>query len=183
MSSTPQYRIEQCTSEAMHDELGNLAELLHACVKAGAGISFIEPFRASDSSAFWYNKVLPGVQKATRVLLVARVGNRIAGSVQLDCDTPPNQAHRAEVCKLIVHPDFRRLGIARGLMMELENHARQRHRTLLTLDTRTGDKAEPLYLSLGYIKVGVIPHFAKDVIEDRFDSTTIMYKLLNQALQ
>ena len=63
-------------------------------------------------------------------------------------------------------------------MAELERLARQRGRSLLTLDTRTGDKAEPLYASLGYKTVGVIPEFCRDPIEDRIDATTIMYKAL-----
>ena len=103
---------------------------------------------------------------------------RIVGSVQLDTDTPPNQPHRAEVRKLLVHPDFRRQGLARALMAELERHAQLLGRSLLTLDTRTGDHAEPLYVSLGYSTVGVIPGYCRDTVEDRLDSTTIMYKTL-----
>jgi hypothetical protein len=51
-------------------------------------------------------------------------------------------------------------------------------RSLLTLDTRTGDKAEPLYTVLGYQTAGVIPQFCRDTREERLDSTTIMYKAL-----
>ena len=51
-------------------------------------------------------------------------------------------------------------------------------RSLITLDTRTGDKAEPLYASLDYKTAGVIPDFCRDTIEDRLDPTTIMYKAL-----
>ncbi|HEX3634314.1 MAG TPA: GNAT family N-acetyltransferase, partial [Paraburkholderia sp.] len=60
----------------------------------------------------------------------------------------------------------------------LESRARQLQRSLLTLDTRTGDKAEPLYAALGYQTVGVIPQFCRDTQEERLDSTTIMYKAL-----
>ena len=46
-------------------------------------------------------------------------------------------------------------------------------------DTRTGDNAEPLYTSLGYRTVGVIPGFARDARDpNRLDGTTIMYKPL-----
>ncbi|WP_371744756.1 GNAT family N-acetyltransferase [Nordella sp. HKS 07] len=114
----------------------------------------------------------------TRLLLVATCGERIAGAVQLDIDTPANQPHRAEIRKLLVHPDFRRLGIARLLMAGIEDHARALGRSLLTLDTRTGDNAEPLYASLGYRTVGVIPGYCRDTHKDRLDSTTIMYKNL-----
>ena len=98
--------------------------------------------------------------------------------MQLDLDTPPNQTHRGEVSKLLVHPSIRRRGIAQRLMVRLEAEARSCGRTLITLDTRTGDKAEPLYASLGYVVAGVIPGYARDPREDRLDATTYMYKRL-----
>jgi ribosomal protein S18 acetylase RimI-like enzyme len=65
------------------------------------------------------------------------------------------------------------------LMRELEVRARRLGRTLLTLDTRTGDKAEPLYASMGYTVVGIIPDFCCDPSDPaRLDATTIMYKQL-----
>jgi ribosomal protein S18 acetylase RimI-like enzyme len=156
-----------------------LGGLLHACVHAGASVNFVLPFTVEDSEAFWTRKVLPAVQGGRRLLWVARQGGRIVGSVQLDHhDTPPNQPHRAEVTKLLVHPECRRRGIARALMAELEREAGRLGRSLITLDTRTGDQAEPLYASLGYRTAGVIPGYCRDPMEDRLDSTTIMYKVL-----
>ena len=155
-----------------------LGALLHACVHNGASINFVLPYTEDDSEAYWCDTVLPGVRDGGRLLLVALRSGKIVGSVRLDTDTPPNQPHRAEVSKLLVHPDCRRQGIARALMAELERLARQLGRRLITLDTRTGDKAEPLYTSLGYTTVGVIPGYCRDPFEDRLDSTTIMYKVL-----
>ncbi len=155
---------------------GELAELLHACVAAGASVNFVLPFTLAESAAFWAERILPGVRSGRRVLIVARVEGRLAGSVQLDCDMPPNQRHRAEVSKLLVHPGFRRRGSARALMGELERLAVARGRSLLTLDTRTGDAAEPLYASLGYVTAGTISGYCRDTVEDRLDATTIMYK-------
>ena len=170
--------ISKFSAADMAAHLRELAELMHACVHAGASIGYVLPFTAADSEAFWMQKVLPGVREGTRLLLAARKGGKLAGSAQLDYDTPPNQPHRAEVRKLIVHPDFRRLGIARALMAELERHAKMLGRCLLTLDTRTGDSAEPLYASLGYKTSGNIPGYCRDAIENRLDSTTIMYKVI-----
>ena len=155
-----------------------LGALLHACVHDGASVGFVLPFGLEDGEAFWRDKVLPGLRDGTRLLLVAHRRGRIAGTVQLDYDTLPNQPHRAEVRKLLVHPDFRRRGVAKALMAELERRADRLGRRLITLDTRTGDTAEPLYASLGYRTVGIIPGFCRDTIEDRLDPTTIMYKAL-----
>src|SRR3546814_20723498 len=71
--------------------------------------------------------------------------------------------------KLLGHPDFRRQGIAKALMAELERRARELGRSLLTLDTRTGDQAEPLYASLGYKVAGMIPDYCRDTLVDRLD--------------
>jgi ribosomal protein S18 acetylase RimI-like enzyme len=178
MSQDAKTTLSILSAEDVAVHLGALGALLHACVHAGASVNFVLPFTQEDSEAFWRRKVLPAVQDGGRVLWVARTGGRITGSVQLIHDTPPNQAHRAEVTKLLVHPEFRRRGIARALMAELEREAGRLGRSLITLDTRTGDMAEPLYASLGYRTAGVIPGYCRDTIEDRLDPTTIMYKVL-----
>lgn len=156
-----------------------LGALLHACVLDGASVGYVLPFTPADAERFWRDKVLPAMRSGTRTLWVVRQDHRIVGSVQLDHDTPPNQPHRAEVRKLLVHPDFRRRGISRALMAALERRAAELGRSLLTLDTRTGDNAEPLYASLGYRIAGVIPGYCRDPFADHLDPTTIMYKALH----
>lgn len=159
-----------------------LAEILHAVVHDGAGVSFIVPFSLDDARAFWADKVLPGVHARTRRVVVARQGTRIVGTVQLDLAVPPNQQHRAEVMKLLVHPSARRRGIARALMVALEAIAQAEGRTLLTLDTWTGGSAETLYRSLGYIVVGVIPRYARGSLTPALEPATFMYKELTPAM-
>ncbi|MEM8852889.1 MAG: GNAT family N-acetyltransferase [Pseudomonadota bacterium] len=158
--------------------LDGFAELLHAAVLAGASINFILPFSRKESAAFWRDTVVPAVASGERVLFAALEGEALVGTVQLITAMPPNQPHRAEVTKLIVHPNARRRGIARSLMARLEEAALNRQRTLITLDTRTGDSAEPLYRSLGYTTAGTIPGFCRDTATDRLDATTIMYKAM-----
>lgn len=166
-------------ADELERRISEFGVLLHACVENGASVGFVLPFSAADSEDFWRNKVVPGIQKGGLVLLVALLDNRVAGSVQLDHDTPPNQPHRAEVRKLLVHPDFRRRGLAKAMIVEIERIAKRRDRSLITLDTRTGDAAEPLYAAMGYETAGIIPGFCRDTINaGRFDPTTIMYKAL-----
>lgn len=167
------------SADELARHVGELGELLQACVHAGASIGFVLPFGPNEAEAFWTGSVLPALRNGGRLLLVARRGDSIAGTVQLDYDTPPNQPHRAEVRKLMVSPDCRRQGIARILMSELERLARGLGRSLLTLDTRTGDMAEPLYAALGYVTVGGIPGYCRDAAGPRLDATTIMYKTLS----
>ena len=181
MNDNSPFVLATFTTDDVAAQRGDLAALLHACVHAGASIGFVLPFTMAEAEAFWRAGVLPAVRGGERILLVARANGRIVGTVQLDHATPPNQPHRAEVRKLMVHPDFRRQGLARILMAEIEARAARLGRSLLTLDTRTGDHAEPLYASLGYCIAGVIPGYCRDPFEDRLDSTTIMYKALSLA--
>jgi GNAT superfamily N-acetyltransferase len=80
--------------------------------------------------------------------------------------------------KMLVHPSAQRRGIARALMIKLEDAARQRGRTLLTLDTWTGSAAERLYQSLGYTTVGVVPRYARGSLTPELEPATFMYKEL-----
>ena len=160
------------------DDLDALAGVLHATVHAGASVSFVLPFPREDARAFWLERVFPDVDAGTTRLLVARDEGRIAGTVQLELPWPPNQRHRGEVKKLLVHPELRRRGIARALMLALEDVARAESRSLLTLDTRSGDHAEPLYRSLGYIEAGVIPCYARAPNSQALEPTTFLYKQL-----
>ena len=168
------------TATDIRDRLPELGALLQACVHDGASIGFILPFDVAASQAFWTENVLPAVTRGVRLLLVAEVEGKVAGAVQLDWDTQPNLAHRAEVRKLLVAPALRRRGIARWLMQAVEAQARALPRSLLTLDTRSGDHAEALYLSLGYVAAGSIPAYALAPAGDRLDATTILYKQLEQ---
>jgi len=162
-------------------DLNELGQVLHACVHAGASVSFVLPFSHADAVAFWRAQVLPGVREGSRIVILARLGVHIVGTVQLDLATPPNQPHRAEVKKLLVHPWARRRGVGKSLMTALEDHARQARRTLLTLDTVTGAAAEPLYLSLGYVAIGSIPQYALNFNSSKLEPTTVMYKILSSG--
>ncbi|WP_295813798.1 GNAT family N-acetyltransferase [uncultured Nitratireductor sp.] len=170
--------IDRVTAQETERILPELASLLHACVHDGASVGFIAPFTMDDAERFWRAKVLPALTSGERVLFIARQAGDLAGSVQLVVDTPPNQPHRTEASKLLVAPVFRRRGIGRALMGALEIEARSLGRSLITLDTRTGDKAEPLYASLGFDVAGVIPGYCRDPFLDRLDATTVMYKRL-----
>ena len=173
-----EWRPDRLGAAALDDDLDGLAEVLHQVVYDGAGVSFIVPFSIDQARGFWIDTVLPGVRAGTRHVLVARLDGRIVGTVQIDCATPPNQTHRAEVLKMLVHPSARRRGLARALMVALESLAAAHGRTLLTLDTWTGSHAERLYHSLGYVTVGVIPRYARGSLTPELEPATFMYKEL-----
>jgi GNAT superfamily N-acetyltransferase len=184
-----EWRTDTSRAAFVDAEVDMLAEVLHAVVHAGAGVSFFTPFSIDDARAFWVDKVLSKVRAGTCRVLVARLDersecgerDRIVGTVQLELEMPPNQQHRAAVAKLLVHPAARRRGIARALMIRLEEIARSEGRTVLTLDTVSGSDAELLYRSLDFIAVGVIPRYARGALTPKLEGTMIMYKELAPA--
>ena len=84
-----------------------------------------------------------------------------------------SQPHRAELGKLLVDPAARRAGIGRALMQCAEQATRDAGRSLITLNTRVGDAAEPLYRGLGYTEAGRIPGFAMN--PDRTPCDTVFF--------
>ena len=75
-------------------------------------------------------------------------------------DLPPNQPHRADVVKMLVHRRARRQGVGRALLREVDSAALACGRTLLVLDTVTGDAGAKLYEHCGWVRVGDIPNYA-----------------------
>ena len=140
-------------------ELDSLARVLVDCVEGGASIGFMWPFSQADARAF-FEGVAAEVERGNRLLLAAFDGDELVGTVQVILTLPPNQPHRGEITKLLVHRSVRRRGVAQQLMERAEDEARREGKTLLVLDAVTGDDAERLYARLGWTKVGVIPGYA-----------------------
>jgi ribosomal protein S18 acetylase RimI-like enzyme len=168
--------IQQIAAEEALAQRVQLMALLQANVDDGASIGFLPPLREDEAAAYWQS-VFDALRSPYRVLWVAKQGEEVVGSVQLDLVAKPNGAHRAEVVKLIVHPAARRQGVARQLMQTLETYAAAAGRSTLVLDTREGDPSEQLYRSLGYLCVGVIPQFCINA-DGSLAGSAFYYKLL-----
>ena len=171
--------IRKLRPDDLATHLEALADILFACVVDGASVSFVLPFNRAEARAFWQHKVFPAVQDGETVLFGSFLNGELVGTVQLCLGLPANQRHRGDVAKLLVHPKARRAGLARALMQALEEETRKRGKTLLVLDTRSGDPSQRLYESLGYQVAGSIPGFCKHPTEERFEATTYLFKALD----
>jgi ribosomal protein S18 acetylase RimI-like enzyme len=156
----------------INDDMEELSKLLKTVVNDGASIGFLPPLDQKESAKYWETVLAPEV-----ILYVAKINNEVAGSIQLHLVTKPNGIHRAEICKLMTHPNFRRNGIGRSLMRKAEERAKQENRSLLVLDTREGDPSNKLYKSLDYQEAGKIPEYAISP-NGNLDATVIYYKVL-----
>ncbi len=155
---TPRAEIVVLDAPAAAAAVGELADVLADCVAGGASVSFMLPYSRDDAAAF-FDKVTASVAHGETVLVAARLNGRIVGCVQLGLDMPPNQPHRGDIKKLLVHRAARRHGIGAALMDRAEAEAKARGRTLLVLDTASGD-AERLYRRGGWQRAGVVPDYA-----------------------
>ena len=135
----------------MEKNADELSELLMKTVEDGASVGFLSPIKRRDAADYWHTVLVPDI-----ILLAAKIDHKIVGSVQLHLSTKANGRHRAEVAKLMIHPDYRRNGIGRLLMQEAEETAIREGRSLLVLDTREGDPSNLLYNMLGYRRAGRI---------------------------
>lgn len=162
--------------------LDDFASCLKTAVEDNAGVSFVLPFTFEDARSFWIENVRPMIESGAALLIGAEANGRIVGTVQLILNQPPNQSHRCDIAKLLVHPDFRQQGIAGKLMEHIEQEAAKHDKWLLVLDTATGGVAEKFYQKIGYTPIGSIPNFGKDAIGDGYHGTTFFYKdLRNNA--
>lgn len=153
-------------------DVTDLAALLADAVADGAAVSFLQPL-AVDEAAAWWRQTL--TNRGT-VVLVARANGRIVGSVQLHPAWAPNQPHRGDVAKLLVHREHRRAGLGAQLMRAIEAEARTAGRWLLVLDCRAGGPAERLYERLGWVRVGAIPDYAIDADRKARHATVVFYR-------
>ncbi len=158
----------------LDSQLDGLAAVLADCVEGGASVSYMAPFSPEDARAA-FEGFADDAARGGRVIVAAFLDGRLVGSVQVVLALPPNQPHRAEIAKLLVHRSARRRGIAERLMEQAEAEARAEGRTLLVLDAVTDGDAARLYARLGWTTVGVIPDYAL-FPDGRFCDTTYFFK-------
>jgi GNAT superfamily N-acetyltransferase len=176
MVAVEQIEIRRLRVGEVRAQLDGLAAVLVDCVEGGASVRYMAPFSHDDArSAF--EAVAAEVEDGRRLLLAAFADGELVGTVQVVFARPPNQPHRAEIAQLLVHRSARRRGIAERLMARAEREALAEGKTLLVLDTVTGDAAERLYERLGWTQVGVIPGYAL-YPDGRLCDTTVFWKAL-----
>ncbi len=163
--------------DAAGPRIGELAEILRDAVANGASVNFLEDLTLAEAEQFWTAAI--GRQAAGhQALIVAEVASRIVGTVMLVPAPQPNQPHRADVSKLLVHSTARRRGIGTALLAAVEDEAERRGRTLLMLDTVKGSDGERLYAAHGWTRYGEVPDHAL-LPDGTPEATSFFYKRLS----
>ena len=154
------FSIERLTPPATTTDLRALAALLVDAVESGAAVSFLAPLTVEGAEEWWQGVL--AAANARAIVLVARNAREIVGTVQLHPAWAPNQPHRGEIVKMMVHRRCRGAGVGTTLMEAVEDAARLAGYRLLTLDAKAGSSAERMYRRLGWTHLGTIPRYALD---------------------
>lgn len=167
--------IDRLDGAAARAAVPELAALLIDAVSHGAEVSFLHPLSTVVAERFWAG-VADGVARGDTVLLVTRHQGRITGTVHLQFAPQPNQPHRCELAKMLVHSAARRSGLATALLRAAEHEAMGAGRPLIMLDTVPGSVAARLYEKHGFQVVGTVPRFALQADGRTYSDTTIYWK-------
>jgi GNAT superfamily N-acetyltransferase len=171
------WAIEELDQRTFASAIPDLATLLVDAVERGASVGFVLPFTHADAAAWWRSQSADVETGQAIVLLLRDEGGAAVGTAQLRLARLPNQRHRADVAKVLVHSSARRKGFGAALMSMIEDAARRRGRMLLVLDTISGSDAALMYERLGWRRAGEIPRYAA-MPDGSLAPTTYYFKVL-----
>ncbi len=153
------HTVERVT-EFDDDDLGTLCDATNAAIIDGGGFGWVHA-QARGSLESYFRGILLVPE---RVLFVGRLDGVIVGSVQLVRPARNNeaQAFAARLEHSYIAPYARGHGLARTMTLRVEDSARGLGYHVLNLDVReTQEAAIALYESLGYIRWGIHPCYAR----------------------
>lgn len=158
---TPSTKVERLEALAGTD-LHDLCDAAEAAIKGGGGFGWLAAPPRHIMEAYWRGVLLV----PERQLFVARLDGTICGSAQLA--RPPRnneaQAFAAQLTSNFIAPWARGHGLARRIVVAVEDAARAAGYAILNLDVRdTQTAAIQLYESLGYVRWGTHPAYARVV--------------------
>ena len=165
----------ELTTELSDHDMADLCEATDAAIIEGGGFGWVEPQgRAALERHFRGTMLVP-----ERELFLARLDGKVVGSAQLV--RPPRnneaQAFSATLTHAYLAPYARGHGLARLLVQRVEERAAALGHRVLNLDVReTQATAIALFESLGYIRWGTHPAYAR--VRGRTVAGHHYYKLL-----
>jgi ribosomal protein S18 acetylase RimI-like enzyme len=141
-------------------DLDDLCDAAEDAIAAGGGFGWLAAPPRHIMEAYWRGVLLV----PERRVFVARLDNTICGSAQLTRPPRNNEAQSfaAQLTSNFIAPWARGHGLAKRIVVAVEEAARAAGFDVLNLDVRaTQEAAIQLYESLGYHRWGVHPDYAR----------------------
>lgn len=157
-TNTP-FSIRTLAADEAKARISELADILLDCVAGGASVSFMASMTRAEALGFW-GHMADGIASGGRILLVAESEGRLLGTVQVVAAGTPNQPHRADLAKMLVHREGRNQGIGAALLSAAEAASLEAGWWLMVLDTVDDSAGYRLYTRGGWTRVGAIPDYA-----------------------
>ena len=148
-------KAELCTNLSKVD-LQELCEATEEAILAGGGFGWVFPPANKTLQDYWKGVLLI----PERVLIVGKLDNIVAGSVQLIKPAKNNEAqsHSCVLSTFFFAPWARGFGLAKAVFQKAESKAREDGFKVITLEVReTQLRAIQLYEQAGFIKFGMNP--------------------------
>jgi GNAT superfamily N-acetyltransferase len=141
------------------DELSiHVHRIIHAVTALGGAVGWLEPPSPEDSDA-WLLPLLDEVARGDAALCLASADGRPEALGCWRRDPGPIFAHRAQVSKVMAHPDARGLGMGELIVSSLVGHARTSGIETVRLSARGNNHlAIELYQRLGFQVWGRLPN-------------------------
>ena len=137
-------------------DLQELCDATEEAVIAGGGFGWISPPSNKTLQNYWKGVLLI----PERILILGKLDNVIAGSVQLIKPAKNNEAqlHSCILSTFFFAPWARGFGLAKAVFQKAESKAKQDGFKVMNLEVReTQSRAIQLYEQAGFIKSGVNP--------------------------
>ncbi|MGH7107409.1 MAG: GNAT family N-acetyltransferase [Acetobacteraceae bacterium] len=147
-------------SELEDDDLHALCEAANAAIIEGGGFGWVTPSEIGTLASYFRGVLLV----PERELIVGRLNGVIVASAQLVLPPRNNEAqqHSVSLMHSFTAPYARGHGIGHMVVRRAEERARALHRYVVNLDVReTQEAAIRLYESMGYVRWGVHPAYAR----------------------
>ena len=140
-------------------DLADLCNITEQAIKAGGGVGWLKAPAREVLIKYWKGTLLI----PNRKLIVGRLNNVIAGTLQLIFQLPNNEAQQniANIMSHFVAPWARGFGLAKEMIDVAEKKALELGSRFIHLDVReTQEAAIKLFELKGYKKWGINPHYA-----------------------
>jgi GNAT superfamily N-acetyltransferase len=165
----PAFILSPVTDDStLEKHLDSLRELLQHCINDEPDISslgFLAPLTDQTAVNYWLElmSTVKGPSATTKLLIATPPGSdKVVATVQLARMPKETHTFKGEIRKLMVHPDYRRHGLGKWMMDEVEKVAREEYALeMLVLDTSKETPARDFYLRLGWTEWGICPKYAK----------------------
>ena len=140
-------------------DLADLCNITEQAIKAGGGFGWLKTPPREKLNKYWKGLLL--IQN--RILIVGRLNNVIAGTLQIELQPLNNEAQKNifKIASHFVAPWARGYGLAKNIIDHAEVVAKENEASCLQLDIReTQEAAIQLFKSKGYEQWGENPNYA-----------------------